>query len=202
MQHVVQLGPDSKNPFPLLVTTTRKSKNGGEDLVETFRLEEMAWSDPIGAALRNDQVAEIDLRYGEPAKEPGVTPCAEDVALFLVSYPASAADGPDLADAPKSALKPVACGALRDLGDGYMEIKRMYAAQSVRGTGAALSIIIALECYAHGLGMKAVRLETGLEQKDAMKFYERNGYVPIPLFGHYTDAVWSRCYEKTLGGVA
>lgn len=45
----------------------------------------------------------------------------------------------------------------------------MYAAQSARGTGAALSIITALEHYARGLGIKAMRLETGLEQKDAMK---------------------------------
>lgn len=68
MQPIVQLGPDSNNPPPLLITTTRKSKNGGQDLVETFRVEEMAWSNPIGAALRNDQVAEIDLRYGEPGR--------------------------------------------------------------------------------------------------------------------------------------
>ena len=45
----------------------------------------------------------------------------------------------------------------------------MYAVQGVRGTGAALSVLIALERYAHATGVKALRLETGDRQQDAMK---------------------------------
>lgn len=66
MQPIVRLGPDDQNPFPLLITTTRKSKDSGLPLVENFRIEEMPWSDPIGAALRDAQQAELDIRYGEP----------------------------------------------------------------------------------------------------------------------------------------
>ena len=39
-------------------------------------------------------------------------------------------------------------------------------------------------------------LETGDEQPDAMRFYEREGYTAIPAFGYYVDSDLSRCYEK------
>jgi hypothetical protein len=69
MQPIVRLGPDEEHPFPLLVTTTTKPKSGdGTALLENFRIEEMSWSDPVGAALRDAQQAELDIRYGEPGR--------------------------------------------------------------------------------------------------------------------------------------
>ncbi|KAG8733521.1 hypothetical protein FRC10_012317 [Ceratobasidium sp. 414] len=174
MQPIVRLGPDEKNPWPLLVTTTTKPKSGdGAPLVENFCVEEMPWSNPIGAALRDAQQAELDIRYGEPArrgKEPGVKPTADNIALFLVAYPVSSLDASPTPDVARLESIPVACGSLRDLGDGYIEIKRMYAVQSVRGTGAALSVLLALERYARSIGVKALRLETGDKQQDAMRW--------------------------------
>ncbi|KAF8597683.1 hypothetical protein BDV93DRAFT_610284 [Ceratobasidium sp. AG-I] len=198
MQPIVRLGPDDQNPFPLLITTSRQPKNGTISLVENFRVEEMPWSDPVGAALRDAQQAELDIRYGEPGKEPGIKPTADNIALFLVAYPVPIIDNSNTTAATKLESTPIACGSLRDLGDGYMEIKRMYAVESVRGTGAALSVLIALERYARATGVKVLRLETGDRQQDAMKFYERNGYASIPKFGHYKHVPWSNCYEKTL----
>ncbi|KAG8679354.1 hypothetical protein FRC08_017033 [Ceratobasidium sp. 394] len=197
MQPIVRLGPDEKNPWPLLVTTTTKPKNGeGVPFVESFRIEEMPWSDPVGAALRDAQQAELDIRYGEPGKEPGIKPTADNIALFLVAYPILIIDGSPTPDTVRLESTPVACGSLRDLGDGYMEIKRMYAVPNVRGTGAALSVLLALERYARAIGIKALKLETGDRQQDAMRFYERHGYISIPKFGHYKDVPWSHCYEK------
>ncbi|KAG9091832.1 hypothetical protein FS749_016195 [Ceratobasidium sp. UAMH 11750] len=197
MQPIVRLGPDEKTPWPLLVTTTTKPKNGeGVPLVESFRIEEMPWSDPVGAALRDAQQVELDIRYGEPGKEPGIKPTADNIALFLVAYPVPIVDGSPTPDAVRLESTPVACGSLRDLGDGYMEIKRMYAVPSVRGTGAALAVLLALERYARAIGIKALKLETGDRQQDAMRFYERHGYISIPKFGHYKDVPWSHCYEK------
>ncbi|KAG8710382.1 hypothetical protein FRC09_000165 [Ceratobasidium sp. 395] len=200
MQPIVRLGPDEKNPWPLLVTTTTKPKNGdGVPLVESFRVEEMPWSDPIGAALRDAQQAELDIRYADSgASEPGIKPAGDNIALFLIAYPVPIIDSTSSAETINSESTPVACGSLRDLGEGYMEIKRMYAVQSVRGTGAAVSVLLSLETYARAIGMRALRLETGNRQQEAMKFYERHGYVSIPKFGHYKDVPWSHCYEKVL----
>ncbi|KAG9118993.1 hypothetical protein FRC07_006211 [Ceratobasidium sp. 392] len=198
MQPIVRLGPDEENPWPLLVTTTIQPKGGdGVPLVESFRVEEMPWTNPIGAALRDAQQAELDIRYGDSgAGEPGIKPTADNIALFLIAYPVPIIDSTSSTDAEAIESTPVACGSLRDLGDGYMEIKRMYAVKSVRGTGAALAVLLALERHARTIGIKALRLETGNRQQDAMKFYERHGYAPIPRFGHYKDVPWSHCYEK------
>ncbi|KAJ1307022.1 hypothetical protein OPQ81_008001 [Rhizoctonia solani] len=187
---IVQLDPD--HPFPLLITTTT-IKNSTPN-VENFRIEEMDWSNPIGAALRDAQQAELDARYGEPGKEPGIKPSADNIALFVVSYPVPILDSalPD----PSESI-PIACGALRKLDEGYMEIKRMYAMPSVRGSGAAQSILTALEYYARNTpGIKGLKLETGVLHVEAIRFYIRNGYKEIPRFGHYKDVPWSRCFEK------
>ncbi|CAE6416082.1 unnamed protein product [Rhizoctonia solani] len=198
MAHVVQLGANSTQPFPLIVTATRNPKNdGGNPIVECFRVEEMSWTHPVGAALRNDQQTEFDVRYGEPGKEPGVKPSAEDVALFIVASPVPITDSAQEIKSDIEKAIPAACGALRNLGDGYFELKRMYAVPKARGTGAALSILASLEYYARGLGSYGLRLETGSMQEDAKRFYRKHGYKEIPLFGNYKDAKFSNCYEKS-----
>ncbi|CEL61634.1 acetyltransferase, GNAT family protein [Rhizoctonia solani AG-1 IB] len=187
---IVQLDPD--NPFPLLITTT--TFKNSQPHVENFRIEQMDWSDPVGAALRDAQQAELDARYGDTGKEPGIKPSAENIALFVVSYPVQILDSgsPD----PSESI-PIACGALRKLDQDYMELKRMYAIQSVRGSGAALSVLTALEHHARNTkGIKGIKLEAGNLHVEAIRFYIRNGYKEIDRFGHYKDVPWSRCFEK------
>ncbi|QRV74332.1 GNAT family acetyltransferase [Ceratobasidium sp. AG-Ba] len=156
MQPIIRLGPDEKNPWPFLITATMKPKN----------------ADPIGAALRDAQQAELDIRYnhGELGHEPGIKPTGDNTALFIVAYPVLILHSPETSEDIEAKLLPIACGGLRDLGDGYMEIKRMYAAPNARGTGAAQSILLALEQYARNIGVKALRLETGNRQQDAMRY--------------------------------
>ncbi|KAB5594753.1 hypothetical protein CTheo_1732 [Ceratobasidium theobromae] len=169
MQPMVQLGPDDQHPFPLLVTTSKSPRTPDElPLVENFRIEEMSWANPVGADLRDAQQAELDDRYGEPGKEPGIKPSADDITLFLVAYPIPIIHNPQSDKISKIESTPIACGALRHLEEGYMEIKRMYAVPSVRGSGAALAILLSLERYARVIGVKGLKLETGNLQGDAM----------------------------------
>jgi hypothetical protein len=41
-------------------------------------------------------------------------------------------------------------------------------------------------------------LETGDRMLAAQRFYRREGYDPIPLFGHYTGSDLSRCFGRVL----
>lgn len=150
------------------------------------RVEPRPWHDPVGAALRQAQRAELDARYGCADHEPGAAPTDADIALFLV---ASAADGTALG-----------CGALRmmDAPGPGAEIKRMYVVPEARGTGVAVAILRALEDAARARGVTQLLLETGTEQPDAVRFYEREGYVAIPLFGPYVGSDLSYCYARTL----
>jgi putative acetyltransferase len=143
----------------------------------------VAWDDPDGIALREAQQTEVSARYGVDDSEPGPKPSAADMTLFLVAY-----DGEE----------PVACGGLRALDASEGELKRMYVVPGRRGTGVSTVILQALEASARDLGWSRILLETGTEQPDAKRFYEREGYERIPNYGHYVDSVISRCYAKTL----
>lgn len=78
------------------------------------------------------------------------------------------------------------------------EIKRMYAAPAARGTGAAVALLRALEAEARSAGIRRLVLETGTAQPDAIRFYEREGYAPIPLYGHYVGSGISRCFAREI----
>lgn len=143
------------------------------------------WDDPAGADLRKAQRAELDARYGSDDHEPGAAPTAEDIDLFLVA----------IGDAGGT---PAGCGALRRLDGDVAEIKRMYVVPAARGTGVATAILRALEEAAVDRGWTTLRLETGTEQPDAQRFYQREGYHRIPPFGAYAGSTLSVCYERTL----
>ncbi|KZE90574.1 GNAT family N-acetyltransferase [Microbacterium sp. TNHR37B] len=147
------------------------------------------FDDPEADRLRRAQREELDARYGVSDHEPGVPPSAADVPVFLV-----AKDAEGVA---------VACGGLRPLaehvlGAGVVEIKRMYTVPSARGTGVATAVLRALEREARGLGARRLVLETGTAQPDAIRFYQREGYQPIPLFGSYAGSDNSVCFGRRL----
>lgn len=142
-------------------------------------IERREWDDPEGTALRAAQRAELDERYGSDDHEPGTPPSGADIDVFLVAV---GADG-----------RAAGCGAIRRLDDGTVEIKRMYVRPESRGKGASTAILRALE---EAAGDGVIRLETGTAQPEAMRFYEREGYRKIPLFGAYVGSDLSVCYEK------
>ena len=158
----------------------------------TLVVRAVPWDDPEGEALRVAQQTEVSARYGTPDSEPGPKPTAADIAVFLVAFDIpddEAADGTDVA---------VGCGGLRTLDGTHGEIKRMYVVPERRGTGVSTALLSALEGEARGRGWGRLVLETGDQQPDAMRLYEREGYTRIPNFGYYADSDLSICYEKKL----
>ena len=140
----------------------------------------VAWDHPDGVLLRTAQQDEIAERYGIPDSEPGPKPSA---TVFLVAYL-----GGD----------PVACGGLRAIDAEHGEVKRMYVVPERRGTGVSTAVLRALEAEARARAWTRLVLETGPAQPDAVRFYEREGFTPIPLFGHYIGSDLSLCYAKPL----
>lgn len=89
------------------------------------------------------------------------------------------------------------CGALKALGDGVGEIKRMWVAPAARGLGIAQRLLDALEQQAHSMALHTLRLDTNRTLLEARALYARNGYVEIPAYNDnpYADH-W---FEKRLG---
>jgi len=155
----------------------------------TWQIEVVPYDHPEADELRRAQRRELDERYGSDDHEPGTPPSASDVPVFVVARTASGAA--------------VACGGLRPLpddvaGPGSVEVKRMFVDPTARGSGVAVAVLRALEEEARGLGARRVVLETGTRQPDAIRFYAREGYDEVALFGAYVCSAESVCYAREL----
>jgi GNAT superfamily N-acetyltransferase len=151
------------------------------------RLEPARWDDPDVQRPSADQQTEIRSRYGG-AGEPGTPPSAADIGVVLVAR-----------DDDGSA---VGCGALRHLGGGTAEVKRMYVVPLGRGRGTGKLVLAGLEQAARERGWTTLRLETGPRQPEAVGLYLSAGYRPIPAFGDYLGAAAaedSLFFERPLG---
>lgn len=96
----------------------------------------------------------------------------------------------------------VACGGI-GFYDGYAELKRMYSKPAVRGRGVAKALLARLEAEARAADVGLVRIETGIHQHEALRFYEAVGYRRRGPFGPYADMPataieTSLFYEKSI----
>ena len=147
-------------------------------------IEAVSWDHPDAIALREALRVEIAQMYGREGSEPvGSAATGQDVAVFLLAYDNGRAVG---------------CGGLRIIEDGVGEVKRMYVDPPYRGEGVSTAILKAIEGWADEHAVRILRLETGDRLTAAHRFYEREGYTPIPLFGPYVGSAVSFCYEKRL----
>lgn len=96
----------------------------------------------------------------------------------------------------------IGCGAVRELEPGIGEVKRMFVHSSWRRRGVARQLLAALETEARKLGYKALRLETGVGQPEAIGLYRSTGYVDILPFGEYIGNPASVCFEKRLNSAS
>jgi GNAT superfamily N-acetyltransferase len=161
-----------------------------------------------------------ELRDGDLVTEPGRTLATEVRADMARRYAGDAGgadgeategEGDDLRDdevlPPDGRFvivfeggEPVACGGFRRHDAETAEIKRMWVRPHARGRGLARLVLRELESSARARGYRALVLETGLRQPEALALYESHGYTPIPSYGFYKESPLSRCYRKELGG--
>ena len=93
----------------------------------------------------------------------------------------------------------VGCGAVRLIGEGLAELKRLYVTPACRQRGIASTVLAFLESEARAR-YRATRivLETGVHSPDGLALYRRAGYKEIEKFGPYVDSLVSICMGKDL----
>lgn len=91
---------------------------------------------------------------------------------------------------------PVGCGAIRKISNDVAEIKRIYARKNNAGIGR--KIVGALEDTARSIGYKKILLETRIQNKHAITFYEMLGYKHCEAYGKYIGKQNAYCFEKEL----
>jgi ribosomal protein S18 acetylase RimI-like enzyme len=129
--------------------------------------------------------------FREYVQTPGVAVCAvgfEDELKALETF----YDKIILAFEDDRAL---GCGALRTLGPGVGELKRIYVRPEARGSGAGRALTVALLEQARGL--KVVRLDTLPSMAAAIQLYESLGFRRIPPYAASNPA-GALCYELAM----
>jgi ribosomal protein S18 acetylase RimI-like enzyme len=94
--------------------------------------------------------------------------------------------------------EPAGCGGILlvpDVDGGYGEIKRMYTRPAFRGKGHGRRILEHLLAHGRDAGYTLFRLETGVDQVEAIGLYEAVGFRRSAPFGPYRDDPLSPCYE-------
>lgn len=91
-----------------------------------------------------------------------------------------------------------ACGAFKAFNKESVEVKRMYTRPEYRNRGFAEQILKELERWAKEIGYTHAVLETGIRQKEAVRFYKKLEYNIIPNYGQYKGIENSLCFKKEL----
>jgi GNAT superfamily N-acetyltransferase len=74
---------------------------------------------------------------------------------------------------------PAGCVALRGLGDGACEMKRMFVYAQLQGHGVGRALGEAVIATARDLGYRTMRLDTSIRQDEARALYRRLGFHDI-----------------------
>ena len=138
------------------------------------RLRVVGYADPVAQHLIDRVQQEYVVRYG--GRDEAVVDPAEfapPLGLFLVAEVEGV---------------PAGCGGWRTHGDGIVELKRMYVEPAFRRRGLAALLLTELERAAARAGHRAMLLNSGGRQPEALALYARAGYTAVPGYGVYADS--------------
>jgi putative acetyltransferase len=124
-----------------------------------------------------EQTRELFLEY---AASLGFSLCFQSFDEELKSLPGAYA-------APSGRLllahyehQPAGCVGLRNLGNGFCEMKRLYVRPAYRGQGLGRILAERVIAEARGIGYERMRLDTiASSMKDAVALYRRMGFKEI-----------------------
>ena len=153
------------------------------------RLRAVPYGDPVAHELVERVQQEYVRRYG------GRDGAAVDPAEFeqpTGSFLVAEVDG-----------VPAGCGGWRVHGyggePGIVEVKRVYVEPAFRRRGLAQLLVAALEEDAAAAGHRAVVLNSGDRQPEALALYAGLGYAPVPGYGIYAGMPGAVFLGKRIG---
>lgn len=96
--------------------------------------------------------------------------------------------------------QPAGCVALRDLGHGSCEMKRMFVPAEFRGLGIGRALADRVIAEARDAGYRRMRLDTSKRQDEAIRLYEGSGFARIaPYYALAADLQdWLVFFEREL----
>jgi carbonic anhydrase len=138
----------------------------------------------IVCAESNDDIAQARALFLEYAASLGFDLCFQDFKSELVELPGEYAppDGRLLLAFDDS--QPAGCVALRKIGDGVCEMKRLYVRPAFRGKGIGRALAVAILDAARQIGYRTMCLDTIASMTEAIALYRSLGFKETAPYCH------------------
>jgi GNAT superfamily N-acetyltransferase len=127
-----------------------------------------------------DEISAARLLFREYEKWLGLDLCFQGFESELAGLPGKYAPPNGRLYLAYSDEKLAGCIALRDLGDGICEMKRLFVRDKFRGQKIGIALIEKIIEDARAIGYRALRLDTfPPKMGKAVSLYETHGFRPI-----------------------
>jgi len=130
----------------------------------------------LGEALDSESVAACRELFLEYEKGLGVSLCFQGFQKELDTLPGAYARPHGRLLLARVVGVPAGCGALRPLGEGDAEMKRLYVRSDYRGMGLGRMIAECIIDDARAIGYRTLKLDTLPAMEEAQALYQSLGF--------------------------
>jgi ribosomal protein S18 acetylase RimI-like enzyme len=129
------------------------------------------------AAASSEDLDEVSRLFTEYAAALGFDLGFQDFEHELVSLPGLYAEPDGCILIARIDTRTIGCVALKRLGAGICEMKRLYVRPEFRGSGAGRLLATAVIAHARQAGYERMRLDTIDSMREAIALYESLGFL-------------------------
>jgi ribosomal protein S18 acetylase RimI-like enzyme len=139
-------------------------------------------------AVMPDELPVVRSLFREYQEGLGISLCFQDFEAELAGLPGAYASPDGCLLLAWDVVTPIGCVAVRPIGPGVCELKRLYIRPAHRGTGLGRVLTDAAITRAAAAGHRAIRLDTLATMAEAQALYRSLGFTEIAPYNDHPVA--------------
>ena len=151
----------------------------------------------LRGAASEAEIETVRTLFREYEKSLGISLCFQNFAAEVEGLPGVYAPPDGRLLIAFVGRRPAGCVALRKIGEGVAEMKRLYVRLGFRGMKLGRRLTEAVLEEARSIGYRAVRLDTLSSMREAQALYLSMGFTDIPPYNDH-PVPGTRFMEKIL----